>query len=73
MDKQKSMGSSIESICDFDLTVFVDIVINNFDNLLAELIEIENWRVSVKTYGMELVAILIYQNKLLGLSLCKAS
>ncbi len=58
MDKQECMGSCIKCIGDLYMTFFIDIVVNNFNNLLAEFIQIKNWWISVKTNGMELIAVL---------------
>lgn len=59
MNEQKSMWPCIESISNFQWAFLVDVVIDYLDDLLAELIEVENGWVGVKTYGMELVAVLI--------------
>lgn len=65
MNKKKSMWPGIKGIGDFKWTVFVDVVIYNLNNLFAELIEVENWWISIKTNRMKLIAILKTQQNLL--------
>jgi hypothetical protein len=59
MNEQKGVWSGIKSISNFQWAFLVDVVIDDLDDLPTELIEVENGRVGVKTYGMELVAVLI--------------
>lgn len=58
MDKQERMRPSVKSVCDFELSLPIDVMINDFNDLFAELVEIKNRRVSVKADCVELVAVL---------------
>lgn len=53
------MWSGIEGVCNFgEFRLFVDDVINHFDDLFRKFVHIENRRVSVLTDCMEAVTVL---------------
>lgn len=58
MHEQERMGSRIESVGHLEWQSLVEDLINNVDDLLGEVLQIEDWRISIETDGMKLVAIL---------------
>ncbi len=58
MDKEECMRSGIKGIGNFELIRCINIMINDFNDLFAEFVEVEYWWVGIKADRMKLIAVL---------------